>query len=362
MQNEIEATIQLDKLTLCCTSSVEDNFNHAIMFYPDEAFKLSHSFGKTILTQTIDNKRRYKYCYNVNHAGYYMGKVKFCLSGQPHYNDKIWFQLANKVFYNNTLQFLPTIFENLNLQLNNVTRAEIALDNYKINFETKIRRNLRNKENNVKLLGKCIKDRKKLEKRITYWNHGGLDNPFMVRSLYIKNKKKANYSKNKKHNFEDDEDTKDSKTTIEMIAYDKLEEIEENSPHKTYILDYHKEHNPNYKNIYREEIRLESEELRRLEKKRGKPITLTDLLNKEFLYDVFIEYIDRIIVIKDNKGKKIDLFKKPFLSICEGKSPLTLPPGEYNSQTVEYKKISIIENENMFFNNKEELIKNFEEF
>ena len=130
MRNEIESTIQLDKLGLCCTSSVEDNFNHAIQLYPDEAFKFSHSFGETILTQTIDKRGNFKYCYKVNYAGNYIGIVKFCMIGQPHHNDKIWLQLDNKVFYNNTLQFLPAIFENLNLQLNNVTRMEIAVDSY----------------------------------------------------------------------------------------------------------------------------------------------------------------------------------------------------------------------------------------
>jgi hypothetical protein len=361
MQNEIESTIQLDKLGLCCTSTVEDNFNHAIMFYPDEAFKYSHSFGKTILTQAIDDSRRYKYCYMVNHAGYCMGKIKFCLLGQPHHDDKVWLQIANKVFYNNTLQFLPSIFENLNLHLNNVTKVEIALDSYVFFFEPHIRRCLRNKDNKVKLLGRYI-NRKALEQRIRYWNYGSLDNPFKVRTLYIKSKRKISYPKKKKQgNNEEPDDKKNPKTTIELIAYNKLEEIQNFSPHKTYILDYHKAHNPNYKHIYREEIRLESEELRRLEKKRKSPITLADLLSKEFLYEVFTEYIDRIIVIKDSKGKKIDLFPKPFLGDCEGKLPLTLPQSENAPQLVENKEISIIENENIFFNNKEDLREDFEE-
>ena len=345
MPNEIEATIQLDKLSLCCTSTKEDNFNHAIMFYPDEIY----SFGKTFLTETIDNRNRYKYCYNVYHAGYYMGKVKFSLYGQSHHNDKIWFQLDNKVFYNDTFQFLPTIFENLNLQLHNVTRMEIAVDSYFVFFGSYIRKCLRKKDNKVKLFGRYI-DRKALEQRIRYWNYGSLDNPFKVRTLYIKNKRKVNNSKNKKQGCDGkNNDNKDSKTTIEMIGYDKLEEIENCSPHKTYILDYHKEHNPKYKHIYREEIRLESEELRRLEKKRRKPITLTDLLSKEFLYDIFSEYIDRIIVIRDSEGKKIDLFPKPFLGDCRGKLPLTLQGPEEKYLAI-WEEIYNIHYKNIFIN------------
>ena len=150
--------------------------------------------------------------------------------------------------------------------------------------------------------------------------------------------------------MENEENKKDdSKTTIEFTSYNKLDEIDNISPHKTYILDYHKENNPNYKNIYREEIRLESEEWKRYVKKRekqGKPFTLTDLLNKEFLYEVFTEYMDRIIVIRDSKNQKIDLFPKPFLGSCEGKLPLTLPQGPDNLLHIENKDIPIFENEN----------------
>ena len=345
MQNEIEATIQLDKLDLCFTSIVEDNFNHAIMFYPEEAFKFSHSFGKTVLTKTIDDRKRYAYCYKVHHAGYYMGKIKFGLIGQPQHNDKIWFNMHNQVDYRYYLQYLPSVFENLNLKLNNVTRVEIALDSYFIYFGLYIRRCIRNKDNKIKLFGKYI-DRKKRESRIRYWNYGSPNNPYDVKTIYIKNKRKTNYSNKKKQGAEEGSNGNDSKTTIEMIGYDKLEEIQDFSPHKTYILDYHKDHNPNYKHIYREEIRLESEELRRLEKKRKKPTTLTDLLSKEFLYEVFTEYIDRIIVIRDGKGNKIDLFPKPFLGSCGGKLPLTLPQDDAAYQSIENKEFPVIENEN----------------
>ena len=197
MQNEITATIQLDKLTLCCTSTIKNNFNDAIKFDTEEAYKFSYSAGNTTLTKTFDYNRRYKYCYSVTHKNNHIGNIKFGLYGQSHLNDKVWFSIHNSVFYNNTLHFLPTIFEHLNLRLHNVTRAEIALDSYVFNFDSHLRKNLRNKENKVKLFGRYI-DRKALEKRIRYWNYGSLDNPFKVRTIYIKNKKKVNYPKNEK--------------------------------------------------------------------------------------------------------------------------------------------------------------------
>jgi len=362
MQDEINATIQWDKLTLCCTSTVENNFNHTIMFNSDEAAVCSHSFGYTTLHKEEDNSRRYKYCYQVTYGLNIIGNIKFGLYGQPQHDDKIWFSIYIKTFYDNAIQFLPAIFENLNLNLHHVTRIHIALDNYKFKFDAIIRRNLRNKENKVKLLGKYITDRKKYEKRLWYSNSGSLDNPFAVRTLYIKNKRRIKYPKNKKYNTVDAENADDSKTTIGFAAYDKGEEIDNNSPHKTYILDYHKAHNPKCKNIYREEIRLESEEWRRYEEKRkkqGKPITLTDLLSKEFLYEVWTEYIDRIIVIRDSKNRKIDLFPKPYLGECKGKLPLTLPQGPDESPFIEYNDIPFIENRNKDFNNIEYLTAKF---
>jgi hypothetical protein len=351
MQDEIDGTIQLDKLTLCCISTVKNNFNHETLINSKDGVRYTYNFGYTTLSKADDESRRYKYCYNVTHADIRIGKIKFGMYGRSDLDDKVWFSIYIKVFYNKILQFLPAIFENLNLNLHHVTRMDIALDNYFVEFGAFIRKHLRNKENKVKLFGKYIKDRKKLEKGIQYWNCGSLDNPFKIRTLYIKNKKQVNYPKGKKQDEEEEKSegkSKGTKTTIEFTAYNKQEEIDNFSPHKKYILDYHKEHNPNYKHIYREEIRLESEELRRLKEKRekkGKSITLTDLLSKEFLYEVFTEYIDRIIIIKDSKNQKIDLFPKPFLGYCGGKLPLTLPPEPSNPQPVKNKDIPLVENE-----------------
>ncbi|MDR2948598.1 MAG: hypothetical protein LBV71_05265 [Prevotella sp.] len=320
-----KATIQLDKLVLCCTSMIEDNFNDAIKYYPEESIKPSHTFGETTLIQTIDKSRRYRYSYNVNYGDHQMGRIDFCMFGQSH-RDEIWFSISNMVFYNGTSQFLPQIFTDLNLKLNNITRLEIALDSYHFNHEQVLRRNIRNKENAIKLMNKFI-DREARTSRIKYWNYGSPNNPYNVRTIYIQNERLINYPKKGQRNIEQNNSGKTSarKSTIELAAYNKLEEIKDFSPHKTYILDYHKKHNPKFKNIHRQEIRLESEELKRYEKKHKKPITLLDLLNKEFLYNMFTEYYDRIIVIKNSKKEKIQLYPVPCLDSCEGKLPLPLP-------------------------------------
>lgn len=339
MKNEkyhepIQATIQLDKLEMCCTSIVEDNFNDAIRFYPDEAFKQSHSFGKTTLTQTIDRKKRYKHCYNVSYCGYHIGQIKFCLYGQPHRDDLMWFSISNQALYNGVFLYLLLVFNDLNIKMNNITRLEIALDSYNCNHEQTIRRNYRNKNNQLKIMGRKVKDRKAKLQKVSFWNYGSPDNPFLVRTLYIQNSRLINYPNKKKKDddeqqFDDDSTNKTGKkkTTIGLAAYNKLEEINDLSPYKTYILDYHKAHNPAYKNIYRLEVRLESEELKRFEKKHKKPIGLSDLFDKQFLYEMFCEYIDRIILIKDSSNKKINLFPVPCLDSYKGKLPLPLPAG-----------------------------------
>lgn len=101
-----KATIQLDKLVLCCTSMIEDNFNDAIKYYPEESIKLSHSFNKTTLIQTIDKSRRYKHSYNVSYEQYQMGRIDFCMFGQSHRNE-IWFSINNMVFTMRHYEFYP---------------------------------------------------------------------------------------------------------------------------------------------------------------------------------------------------------------------------------------------------------------
>jgi len=350
MSDEIKAIIQLDKLVMCCRSVVNDNFNDECInrFYSDAAYTNTFVFGSTTLVLTTDFSKRFRFSYNVFCGSYFMGKIHFGLLGQSYRNDKVWFYVNNQVFYNDTLHFLPTVFSDLNLTLNNITRLEIALDCYDFNFEQILRRSIRNKENRVKLFGRYIA-RKEFAKRIRFWNYGTLDNPFKVRTIYIKNKRKIHYSKQNENEKEDCPSNKkgDSKTTIELAAYNKSDEIDDFSPHKKYIRDNHVSYNSKFENIYRLEVRLESEELSRYVekyvKKHNKTVELSDLLNKQFLFDVFTEYIDRIIVIKDRNNNKIDLFPKPCLGSCEGKLPLPLPEAILQPRPVK--------NKEMIFNN-----------
>jgi len=285
--NEINTTIQLDKLRFSCTSIVDDNFNDAVQRYPNLCFT-DHTFNETILTVTTDLSRRYKYSYSVSHAGCTMGQIDFGLYGKSLTDERIRFTVDNSVFYNNTLCLLSNTLENLNLQIKDFTLLEIAIDNYIQNVEQTMRRSLKNKEYEVKLLGRIVRDRNKMLKEIDYWNSGSLNNPFKQRTLYIKNKKE----------------------TFGLKAYNKKEEIKNNSPHKGYIWNYHHEKNPKAHNLFRTEIEILYDDLHRYQEKH-KIITLEDLQNPQFLHSLFIKYFDRLIVIKDSNKQKIDLIPTP---------------------------------------------------
>ncbi len=290
----VSATIQLDKLIFSCSSTVDDNFNEAIKYHKSMTFT-EQVFGETTLTPAGDLSHRYKYSYTVCHAGNKMGQIDFCLFGQSWADDRIRFSVDNAVFYNNTFHLLPQLLENLFLQVESFTSIEIAIDNYTLSLEQIIRRGLKSKENSVILLRKKVKDRNKLLKEVIYYNCGTLNNPFKYRTLYIKNKKK----------------------TFGIKAYNKREEIASVSKHKNYILDYHQQHNPNYHNIFRLEVNLAYEELRRYQKKHG-DITLNNLLDKGFLHSLLKEYFDKLLVIRDSKGQKIEFVPNPIPNTSEG--------------------------------------------
>ena len=62
------------------------------------------------------------------------------------------------------------------------------------------------------------------------------------------------------------------------------------------------------------EVRNSYEEIRRYGKKIKRPIAIEDILNNEFLFEMFSDYLDRIIAIYKGQGRKkvkIQLVEKP---------------------------------------------------
>ncbi|MDR0423001.1 MAG: hypothetical protein LBH46_00235 [Rickettsiales bacterium] len=271
-----------------CSSTVSDNFDEALRYYPELSLEKHLIFGNTTLTQTTDISNRYKYSYIVNYKDYKMGQIDFGQLGRL-WNDRIKFSTDNPVFYNNTQPYLSDVMKDLNLKVENFTNIDIAIDSYNFNSEQVLRRNLKNKENQVRLFHTIIRDRTETIDGITYFNKGSLNNPYKVRSISIKDKNK----------------------TKEYFVYDKLEEIDYSG--KDYILEFHKTKNQKMKNLYRAEVRLEYDAIRYYwHEVLKRPITLEDLLDKEFLYSMFTYHLKTAISIKDAKKKEIPLFPCPF--------------------------------------------------
>ncbi|WP_163321221.1 hypothetical protein [Dysgonomonas sp. 520] len=326
------ATIVLDKLVFSCESTVEDNFNDVVEHDPNYILAHEFNFNNTKLERAQDPSKRYKHSFQVFYKGDLIGVIDFKPVGRLH-SDLIRFTVCNEVFYKDRLKYVPHVLTDLNLQLHNFTRIDIALDCYKFNPEQEIRRNLRKKTNTIKLLGKYIEDRNQVIKEITYYNHGSLNNPYKIRTILIQNKKK----------------------TFETECYDKDEEIKESG--KDYILEFHKLQNPQMKNLHRAEVRLKYEEIRRFIKKQKKPLTFDDLFNQQFLYNTFTKYLDRTITIYENQGKKkvkLSLSPIPVIQSPKGILQPTLPALislSYNSDNKNFKFISNNNSEIIYKNN-----------
>lgn len=304
--NYPQAAILLDKLVFTCTSSVEDNFDYVVTHEP-EYLHYDFQFGNTKLTKTQDPSSRYRHSYSVHYCECLMGTIDFSLYNNGIYTNMLRFTVENEIFYNN-LKYLQIVLSNLNLEINNFTKIDIAIDSYDFNPEQFLRSNLKNKENTIKLFGKIIKDRNKVLNEITYYNHGSLSNPFKIRTILIKNKKR----------------------TFELECYDKTEEIKISG--KDYILAFHKNINPRLKKVYRQEVRLHYDEIRRYIKKHKKPILLEDLMNPNFLLKIYEEYLHRIMTIYKSYSKKkeqVSLLPNDISKSWEGILQPTLPEVGY---------------------------------
>lgn len=360
--NYPQATILLDKLIFSCTSLVEDNFDYVVTHEP-EYLHYDFQFGATTLTRTQDPSKRYQHSFIVYYKSVQMGIVDFKMYGRL-YSDRIRFTVYNEVFYNDNFKYLQIVLDDLNLTIHNFTKIDITMDFYKFNPEQSIRSNLRNKENTIKLFNKNVRDRNKILHTITYYNHGSLNNPFKIRTVLIKNKKK----------------------TFELECYDKIEEVKISD--KNYILEFHKRINPKLLKIYRAEIRLTYEEIARFIKRQKSLIQLEDLMNPNFLLNIYNEYLDRIVTIYTNstkKREKLQIIPTSIITSLEGILQPTLAEVEvkinmdneidysninedssvkYNKIDTIYSKVIIANNQfnnNSNYENRKKLIRRYQE-
>lgn len=297
VENLPTSTILIDKLIFSCTSVVEDNFDYMVI-HDLEYWHTDFEFGQTKLVRTQDPSNRYRHSYKVYYRKWLIGVLDFCLYNNGIYTNMLRFTVYNEVFYKYRLKYIPIVLDDLNLKINNFKQIDIAIDSYKFNSEQVVRRNLSDKGNTVKLIGDIVYDRNKTINVLYYYHKGSLNNPYRIRTILIKKKK----------------------NTSEVMFYDKTEEINEVSK-KYYILEYHQEQNPKINKIYRAEIRFGSEELRRYTEKIKRTITFEDLLDPQFLNDMFLKTLDGIVTIYRGTVKKkvkIQLVDQPKIVQSQG--------------------------------------------
>lgn len=272
-------TIQLDKLVFSCISTVNNNFNCQID--ENENYKLIErlTYNSTILIRTKDFSNRFKHTYNVFYIGKRIGTVDFNMFGGGFSKELIRFTVFNEVFYNDTLKCLFDVLKDLNLEINNFSKIDIAIDFQNHNVENMLRRAIRNKKNEIKVLNR-FKDRDERVREILYENQGSPNNPYEVQTTYIKNKKE----------------------TLMACVYNKMDEID--LSRKDYILEYHKSFSYKFKSLFRFEIRLKYEEIYRYLDKHPCSISLENLQKPEFLYSLFEHNLSRLIEIYNGIGKK----------------------------------------------------------
>lgn len=122
------AIILLDKLIFSCISTVEDNFNHAVMRDP-EYWHTELPFGKTKLERTVDPSNRYRHSYAVHYGKWLMGRIDFGLYNYGIDPKKLLrFTVYNEVFSKDRLKYIPAILDDLNLNINNFTQIDIVFN------------------------------------------------------------------------------------------------------------------------------------------------------------------------------------------------------------------------------------------
>lgn len=194
------------------------------------------------------------------------------------------------------------MLNDLNLVINNFTQVDIAIDSCKFNAEQIVRRGLKDRDNRIVAYNNG-RDRDEWFKEKTGYQSGTPNNPFAARTVHIKN------------------DVKRPSQRLELCCYNKYLEIKHVS-HKEYILDYHarQRKKKQIKQLYRCEVRISGRKIYDYEKgKLKRMITLDDLMNKDFLYEMFKIHVDKVMKIYNGKGckHKLQLYATPNFNFCE---------------------------------------------
>lgn len=282
----IKAKMNIDKLTLCYTAPSEvyeelrntqfidyDTFQLVRYDDPDKLF--TDSF--IIKTKDIDEA-------NSGLKWIVFAYLKFNMKLSDGFDKNyVWIYVNNCTLYRplypdvSIICELEYMTELLGLRINNVTALEIACDS-NINWAKRIKRAIFDPKLSVMLNGILRRERKKVLDEILYITKGNQERMTEL-SIYVKQKKKNG---------------------LELCFYNKTKEAIKSN--KLYILDWMN----TQQNIFRAELRLKNQFLKEyFDKKSDFDINqiLVKLVDKEFLFDMFLYFSDRLLRFRDKRGE-----------------------------------------------------------
>lgn len=288
--------VKIDKLKICYRVQ-EGSFIEILREMPN--VELDYEVGFTL--NRIEGTH-YDYIYEIRYVDYednsctYMseqtlGTISFGLRSDKDeaLKDYVWLHIDNKQLYlrydgktPNRAIYIDYITDYLKLEFNNITNLDLAIDS-STNFSKKLIALLRNEDYIPILNGNKVIDRKSIIEDILYISVGNLER-LKEHTLIISQKKAI----------------KNKSLGIIVSAYNKNREIE-NRSRKQYICELY--NSP--QRLYRLEVRINSDSLKALFQKEQIVFSSKILLDNDFLFYVYLTFVDRIIRFQSVKGRKV---------------------------------------------------------
>ena len=187
------------------------------------------------------------------------------------FRQHLYLKIENEQLYKGNLIILDYIEEIFELNVINDSYIELAVD-VDYDIVSKFYRLLKNKNYTLKILRNLYNDMNEEITDILHISKGTRNNPYKFKSFYIENKEKG----------------------LKLVCYDKSKEILDNNNEKHYIKELY-----GFDNIYRLEIRVHHKMLKdTLNTMKISDLYLhNNLLNKDFLFDIYINLMNRLIKI-----------------------------------------------------------------
>ena len=188
------------------------------------------------------------------------------------FRQHLYLKIENEELYKENFGILDYLEDCLDLEFLLNSEIELAVDT-DFNIISRFYRLLKNKKYTPKILKKYYYDMNKEISNVLNFSKGTRNNPFKFKSFYIKNKEGG----------------------LELKCYDKLKEITDNGNEKQYIKD-----KLGFNNIFRLEVNVKHKLLKDTLNK----MKITDmdirynLFNKDFISNLYIELLNRLIMIR----------------------------------------------------------------